>query len=198
MKTIAMLLLLCGSARAEDRAAAKAHYNEGMKYYNLGNFTKAREEFQAAYLKYPEPVFLYDIGQCSRMLGDHEDSIRSYRAFLREQSGTPMRADIERFIAEAQEAIRKRAVPTAPTGTVAPGELRPAAPEPHPAPEPSVAEVTTTDTAPSPPKRKWLWVGLGAGAAVLVGVVVGVAVAMSGGKDAPVPMTTLGGNAVNF
>src|SRR5437764_12992321 len=97
MSTAARLVLLLAAllvpaARAAapppdaDTAAAKAHYLEGMKRYNLADYHAALDEFKQAYLAKADPVFLFNVGQCQRQLADYAAAEKSYRAFLREAS----------------------------------------------------------------------------------------------------------------
>src|SRR5512141_1027182 len=70
-----------GSAKQE----AKAHFMSGQRHYNLNELSEALADFKDAYRLYPDPVFLFNLGQCERQLGHHEEAIRFYRNFLREQ-----------------------------------------------------------------------------------------------------------------
>lgn len=184
--TFLSLLAVYGSAEAvEDRAAARAHYSDGMKYYNLGRYDKAREEFRAAYFAFPDPVFLFDIGQSSRMLSDTEEMIRSYRAFLRERPDAPNRVDIQRFIDQGEADLKRRAAQQPPTGTVAPKEEKPAV-------EPVSGRVVDRK-----PARWWVWVVVAA-AAIAIGTAIGLITAFTVPKDAAIPDYPLGNGVVRF
>src|SRR5436190_20755952 len=101
-----------GPARAADDGAAaraaRAKYGMGMKHYNVGRYREALKEFEAGYYLKPDPAFLFNLGQCHRQLGDHEDAARQYRAYLRAWPAAPNRADVEQFIREADAAIAKK------------------------------------------------------------------------------------------
>ncbi len=116
----ALLVLPAGQASAgntDGKAEAKAHFTAGENHYNLNEFTEALQEFKDAYRLYPDPVFLYNLGQCERQLGHHEDAIRFYRSFLRLQPKAPNKAEVQRKIEEMEAALRSKP----------PAELEPAA-----------------------------------------------------------------------
>jgi hypothetical protein len=73
---------------------------------NLNEFTEALVDFKEAYRLLPDPVLLYNLGQCERQLGRLEEAIRFYRSFLREQPKAPNRQDVTHKIDEI-EATRK-------------------------------------------------------------------------------------------
>ncbi|MSP62959.1 MAG: tetratricopeptide repeat protein [Myxococcales bacterium] len=174
-----------------------ARYADGTKYYNLGEYKKAREEFRAAYLAVPDPSFLFNIGQCARMLGEGEEAIRSYRAFLRERPDTVNRAEVERFIAELQRPKDAKAPASVESPKPAPAEAvaKPAAAVVG-TPAPVVAAARETPDY-SVWRRWWLWAAV---AAVVVagGAAVALAVVFGGAKDGPDPGGSAGSASVSF
>ncbi len=195
---LAALLLLSSLAHAgEDRAAAKQHYTEGMKHYNLSDYQKARDEFCAAYLAFPDSSFLFNIGQCSRMLGEPEEAVKSYRSYLREAPNTPNRVAVEKFITDEEQEIQRRRANRAPTGAEPPKDLGPTSATPP---------VTTTAPAPSEPvkpppevpiyRKAWLWAVIAG--AVVVATGVALAVAFTTPNNAPDPTGTTGVATVQF
>ena len=184
---LVLLLLVAPAARAGDRATARALFQEGTKLYNLGQYRIAREKFRQAYDTRPDAAFLFNIGQCSRMLGEHEEAAPSYRAFLREKPDAKNRTEVEDFIMEAEEAIQRKAQAEAPAGTMAPRE----------APPPPVI-VAPPPLPPAPTYKKWwLWTAVAAGA-VVVGGAVTAGVLASRPNDAPDPVSSLGTVGVRF
>lgn len=126
----ALLVLPAGQARAgntDGKAEAKAHFAAGENHYNLNEFTEALQEFKDAYRLYPDPVFLYNLGQCERQLGHHEDAIRFYRSFLRLQPKAPNKAEVQRKIEEMEAALRSKP-PAEPEPAASPAKVEPAAP----------------------------------------------------------------------
>src|SRR5262245_55920872 len=96
----ALGLLACASAIAgENRQEAIEHSSEGTKLYNIGEYQQALDHFKSGYLAKPSPMFLFNMAQCYRMLGQHEAAARQYRAYLREEPGAANRAAVEQFIA---------------------------------------------------------------------------------------------------
>jgi tetratricopeptide (TPR) repeat protein len=100
-----------GVARSSDRDAkqeAKARFVSGQSHYNLNEFTAALGDFKEAYRLLPDPVFLYNLGQCERQLGHLEEAIRFYRSFLREQPKAPNRQDVVHKIDEMEAALKAK------------------------------------------------------------------------------------------
>ncbi len=199
MRSVLLVALCCTATMAhadEDRAAAKRHYEEGLKRYNLSDYKLAREEFKAAYLAYPEPSFLYNLGQCSRMIGDYDEEIKDYKAYLRERPHASNREEIEKFIIDAEEQLKRRAADRPPTGTEPPAGLTTT----KPAPDATAAKEATPPPATestSLTRRWWFWTII-AGAVVVVGGAIAIALVATSGKDAPIPMTTVGNGVVTF
>jgi tetratricopeptide (TPR) repeat protein len=183
-------------ADAASLAAAKAHYEEGTKRYNLGEYAPALDAFKAAYLAQPDPAFLFNIGQCQRQLGLFEQAEKSYRAFLRETPNLPgaTRDQVQKLVGDmeqaAREAQKKKEQP--PPGTLAPHE------EPEakvaPTPVPVGAPSTSAPVSSQKPLHKRGWfVGVLVGVAVVaVGLGVGLGVGLTQGTSYPSASTSLG------
>lgn len=187
---LALSTLAAGVAAAPARAAvdessreAKALFIEGMKQYNVGRYPEAITAFENGYLKKPDPTFLFNLGQCYRMLHNPEAAARQYRAYLRAQPDAPNRATVETLITEAEEEARRKAIPTPPTGTLAPSEGPPkvAVTPPEPVAAPAAAESTPVY------KKWWLWTLVGV---VAVGAGVGLGVGLSQSQTNTFPTVT--------
>jgi len=76
----ALVCALAGVAFADNKEAAKEAYTEGKRQYDLGEYDAALAAFKKAYLNYEEPVFLFNIAQCYRAIGDKPAAARTYRA----------------------------------------------------------------------------------------------------------------------
>ena len=113
------LLLACGVARA-DVNEAKKHYERGMKAYNLQDFKGALHEFQSAYVELPDPVFLFNIAQAQRQLGEYDAAAKSYRLYIANQPDAANRDQVVRLIEEMDKAAAEAHAKTPPTGTQAP------------------------------------------------------------------------------
>ncbi|MBN2576244.1 MAG: tetratricopeptide repeat protein [Deltaproteobacteria bacterium] len=135
---------------------AKARFTTGQRHYNLNEFAEALIEFKEAYRLLPDPAFLYNLGQCERQLGHHEEALRFYRSFLREEPKAPNRLEVLNKIEELEAAIKskeaeaEKAVPPPPALEPAkpvspPAEAQPAvAPAPLPPPVPTGASAGAT------------------------------------------------------
>jgi len=106
---VALALLPAGLARADKKsdAEAKKAYMDGTKYYNLGDFTKAIENYKKAYEFKPDAVFLYNIAQSYRLSNDFTQALFFYKSFLRNLPDAPNRAEVERRITEMEDAQAK-------------------------------------------------------------------------------------------
>lgn len=151
----ALLCALAGAAFADNKEAAKEAYTEGKRQYDVGDYQSALAAFKKAYLNYEEPVFLFNIAQCYRALGDKPAAVRTYRAFLRNWPKAPNREQVDRIIAQLDAAIAQDASAQAapPAGTEPPQKAETAKPEAaqaeaQPKPQPT-APVPTTE-APKP------------------------------------------------
>jgi tetratricopeptide (TPR) repeat protein len=203
---VVLMLALVAGARADKNTSdatvrARALYQAGVLKYNLSEFQQALEDFKAAYELKPDPVLLFNIGQCHRMLGHPQEAVYAYRAYLREVPSSENREEVERLRVEMEKELQRKLEPTPPTGTLPPQETPPTVAAPAPAPTPSPAPAATTAPAAehvSTPiyKRWWLWTAVGAVVVIAVGVGVGVGTASA--PDAPNPGGTAGSLAVKF
>lgn len=178
---LAALCFFGGIAHADDKKLAQTHFEQGMKLYNLADYSGAEQEFRAGYLASPDPVFLFNIGQCARLRKSFDEALTFYRNYLRVRPDAPNRADVEGFIADVEKQLDNRIANKTPTA-VAPlsgqnvRKTVPIVPE-TPSPEPAEAQ---------PQKKKtWLWVTLGVAGAVVAGVGVGLGVGLTRGDGFP-------------
>src|SRR5262245_12895186 len=122
------MVLLAAVAHADSRAAAKAAYVEGKRYYDIGEFGWALRSFKRAYLSYEEPSFLFNIAQCHRQLGEKREALVAYRSYLRNLPNAPNAEEVRRIVAQLEAAIAddQRARETPPHDTQPPSdEARP-------------------------------------------------------------------------
>jgi hypothetical protein len=197
-------------ADAEQRALAREHFKKGQRLYNVSEYAPALAEFKAGFLLHDDPVFLYNIAQCHRFLGNTDEAITFYSRFLRERPETPNRDEVEKRLAElralkaGEREEGARTTPQAPGGTQAPAQL----PEDdqrltktrageqatesrlalgaQPPPETVLtsdpaAAVTPPDDSKPIHTTWWFWTG--AGAVVVAGIVTGVLLLSSGTPD---------------
>jgi hypothetical protein len=166
--------------------AAKAHYQEGLKRYNVGDFSVALDEFKAAYLAQPDPAFLFNLGQCQRQLSQYEAAEKSYRAFLREMPNLPQatREQVQKLVADMEQANREARArqKEPPTGTRPPSEEPQSrtAPQVQPVPVASVAAPTLPPPPAKPVHKRGWFIGLMVGVAVVAaGAAVGLGVGLT-------------------
>jgi tetratricopeptide (TPR) repeat protein len=145
-----------GAAGVDEKQEAKARFVAGQRHYNLNEFPEALREFKEGYRLYPDPVFLFNLGQCERQLGRFDEAIRFYRSFLREQPKAPNRQDVLRKIDEMEAAQPlkgaepDKVVPPPNIGEATPAV--PATPEPPAAlPGPPPVMPTTPPAVPPAP-----------------------------------------------
>jgi tetratricopeptide (TPR) repeat protein len=193
---VALLLVLAPPAHAADNSEAQRHYTAGMAHYNLREYKEAIKEFEASYRLAPDPVFLFNLAQCHRLIKHDRDALYFYQAYLRARPEADNRAEVEKRI----EALKKAVALLPP---------EPAKPEPA-KPEPSETTTTGANTstgssapaqtehsntvvgssvsvaaAPAPRatpvyKKWWLWTIVGV---VVVGAAVGTGVALGTRSD---------------
>jgi len=107
----AFALLQGPAAQAGDPARkkeARMHFAQGEKLYHLGKFSEALAEYSRAYQVLPLPGFLFNIGQCHRMLGDCEQALFFFKGYLREQPKAKNRALVEGLISGCEKKIAEQ------------------------------------------------------------------------------------------
>ena len=152
------------SARADDPQRAKELYQEGTRFFDLGQFDKAIDAFQSGYREKPDPIFLYNIAQAYRLSGDANKALFFYKGYLRNSPKAHNRADVEQKIQALQKQLEQGQAsprptsPPTPTSTPGTDSMRPpvappvatAPPAPTPAPAPA-APPAAPAPEPAPP-----------------------------------------------
>lgn len=93
------------AAQRNPAALAKTHSTRGTTLYNLGRFSEALAEYEAAYLSIQDPPFLFNIAQCHRKMGSNKDALDSYRSYLRVAPAAPNRAEVQKRISELERQV---------------------------------------------------------------------------------------------
>jgi tetratricopeptide (TPR) repeat protein len=70
-------------APVDTEARAMQAYNDGKAAYDAGKYEDALELFLDAQSLYPSPVFHYNVALCQEALGNLEQAVISYEAYLR-------------------------------------------------------------------------------------------------------------------
>lgn len=110
LQLVALLLaaLAAPPAHAKDDAVtaqAKERWKSGTRHYDLAEYAAALDDFKEAYRLREDPAFVFNIAQCHRFLGHHDDAIRFYQTYLRQSPAAPNRADVEALILGEERAI---------------------------------------------------------------------------------------------
>jgi tetratricopeptide (TPR) repeat protein len=176
--SIMMAAGLVASTAWADKATddAKKRFEQGNTHYNLGEYKEALAEYKEAYRIKKLPGFLFNIAQCHRKLGDYQQAINLYNAYLNQVPNAPNRADVESLIAESREKQAgaqkaeedQRRIHEAEAREKAEAERRKAEEERRRAEE---ARARTLSVRPAVdesqydqhPTRTWAYVGMGAG-----------------------------------
>jgi hypothetical protein len=142
-------------AQAQDAEKARQLFQQGSKYYDLGQFDKAIEAWQQGYDQKPDPGFLYNIAQAYRQKQDATKAIFFYKGYLRNSPKAHNRAEVEQKIAALQKQANESG--TTPSTTPPPGPTTPppsngsaTAPPPN-ANTPPPANGATGTPPPEPP-----------------------------------------------
>lgn len=102
---LVVVSVLVAPARAENVEAARQHFQQGSKDFDLGLYDRAIAEYMAAYDAKPDPALLYNIGQAHKLAGHPEQAVRFYRTFLSRVPDAPNADEVRAKIAELQKAI---------------------------------------------------------------------------------------------
>jgi len=101
----AILAFAATPARAQDAEKARQLFQQGSKYYDLGQFDKAIEAWQQGYDQKPDPGFLYNIAQAYRQKQDAAKAIFFYKGYLRNSPKAHNRAEVDQKIAALQKQL---------------------------------------------------------------------------------------------
>jgi hypothetical protein len=113
--TLTTLALGATPAAAQDAEKARQLFQQGSKYYDLGQFDKAIEAWQQGYDQKPDPGFLYNIAQAHRQKQDAAKAIFFYKGYLRNSPKAHNRVEVEKKIAELQKQLDAGTPPPATT-----------------------------------------------------------------------------------
>jgi tetratricopeptide (TPR) repeat protein len=160
--------------RAAD-AAGRAHFQRGQRLTTQGDHAGAYREFEAGYAATGRPLFLFNMAESARAMGDADKARDNYQAFLQLDPTSALAATAKARLADLPP----------PAGKPAPGDAG-AVPLLPPSATPPVSGTATPSSAgqPLPPLvaqdrgghdpiwHKWPFWAVVAGTAVAAGVVV--------------------------
>jgi hypothetical protein len=159
---VAVLFVLSTTARAEDRATARDHFQRGRKAFDLAHYDQAITEYSLAYELHDDPVLLYDIALAHRAANRLADALRFYRMYLVKYPKAPNRDEVATKIDDLRKLIdQQERMPSAPpTHPITPGTsepepgaqasaMKPQAPASPQATTPKPAEPSAAQPSPS-------------------------------------------------
>ncbi len=118
-----ILSITCTAGLAiADETTARKLFDDGERAYNLGEFDKAVGLFKQAYEQRPDPVYLFNVAQTYRQMGDCKQAVFFYKRYiaLKEQdTKKPLKperkAELENRIAELEECVKRELASKPPT-----------------------------------------------------------------------------------
>ena len=152
VRSLSVLAVLAASAAlpstalcAEDKAAAREHYETATRMYEVREYAEALKEYKAAYVAKADPAFLFNIGQCLRKMDRNAEALDFFQQFLKKAPpDDPNRAQVETRIRNIQAGLTSDYDPfTKP-------EAAKTAPPPNPQPKPVPA---------TGPPHRWCHIG---------------------------------------
>ncbi len=162
-------------ASADPTAQARTLFESGRRHFDLTEYDAALEDFKAGYRLKDDPVFLYNIGLCHRLLNHKPEALRFFKSYLERSPEAPNRPQVEHNIDALNEEIASETQARA----AAQSEKMVSGPPPDavgsPAQTPEL--IATTEAAPPAHKRRW-WIWATVGGVVVVGLAVGLGVGL--------------------
>ena len=110
LTVVILTAALCGTggpARADNAEKARQLFQQGSKYYDIGQFDKAVEAWQAGYEQKADPSFLFNIAQAYRQKDDLQRAIFFYKSYLRNAPKAANRGEVEQRIAALQKQLNE-------------------------------------------------------------------------------------------
>jgi tetratricopeptide (TPR) repeat protein len=86
-------------AHADDKAKAKALYEQGLKSYNIAEYQDAIKAWKEAYSLSKKSILLFNIGQAYRLDGDCKKAMTFYDSYQREESNPKNQDELDSALA---------------------------------------------------------------------------------------------------
>src|SRR5690242_13360 len=99
---------LAGTARAEEIADAKIHYQAGVSYYEHADYLAAMREFNEAYRLSHRGQLLFNIAQCEEKLAMWADAVASLKAYLAVPESAKDRALVEEKLEKLEPLAKEQ------------------------------------------------------------------------------------------
>jgi len=96
---IAVVLALAAGVASADPDAARAHFDRGQELVHAGDYRQAREEFSQSFELSAHPAFLFNMAECSRMLGETATARAQYERYIALELDLKLRAMAQQRLA---------------------------------------------------------------------------------------------------
>jgi tetratricopeptide (TPR) repeat protein len=146
-----------------DKEIARTIAGEATAAYNIGDYIEAADLYEEAYRLVPDPVFLFNLGQCYRQSGKPDKALIAYQSYLKSASEyAPYRFRVEEWIEELESILASQVKLTKTKFESKPKPepiLFPS--RPNPFPEINLVKSDPKIEASFPWKRSIPWIGVG-------------------------------------
>jgi tetratricopeptide (TPR) repeat protein len=161
------VLLASTPSVADDKAKAKQLYDEGLRHYQLAEYTQAIDAWKQAYMISKKPLLLFNIGQAYRLSGDCTHAMTFYENYTDAAANPTNQDELDQAVAACKNA-KPPANDTNPT-TITTTDTKPVEPKPvetKPVETPVKAEPPPPSPLPAPAatgghRRLGLFIGVG-------------------------------------
>jgi len=106
------IALASTSAHADDKAKAKQLYDEGLRHYQVAEYTQAIDVWKQAYLISKKPLLLFNIGQAYRLSGDCKQAQTFYDNYQEAEPNPKNQDELDQAIAACKNAPATEPKPT--------------------------------------------------------------------------------------
>jgi tetratricopeptide (TPR) repeat protein len=100
----------------EALAKARELSGQGRVLHDRGEYSRAVDAFQAAYVLAPSPAILFNLGQAYRLKGDCDNAVLMYRAFLRSRPEEQLQQIAQTHLTSVERCASPSMLGTAPRG----------------------------------------------------------------------------------
>jgi tetratricopeptide (TPR) repeat protein len=92
-------VLAATPALADDKAKAKQLYDEGLRHYQVAEYTQAIETWKQAYVLSKKPLLLFNIGQAYRLSGDCKTAQTFYDNYTEAEPNPKNQDELDQAVA---------------------------------------------------------------------------------------------------
>jgi tetratricopeptide (TPR) repeat protein len=153
-------------------------FDAGRAAYDVGDYSRALEQFQQAYELSDRPQLLYNIGQCADRLRLDETALAAFRRYIERVPDAANRYQVEQRISVLQDVVSTKLQADSADAAPQDGDTKPEPSALDQSMKPSGAPHADSDDS-SIWSKWWLWAAAGG---VVVVTIVGIAIA-SGGDE---------------